>query len=84
MSEPDTTGIDVRLAADLTVIRPGDTVLVRLSTPRVTQQQAHAVKERLEEALPDVTVRLVTGVDGIDVYRPSDDAHSPAHASSTH
>lgn len=64
--------LDIRLAAELTVIRPGDTVLVRLATPNVTQQQAHHIKQRLEDSLQGVTVRLVTGVDDIHVYRPAD------------
>ncbi|MCX4974231.1 hypothetical protein [Streptomyces sp. NBC_00620] len=71
MSATDPTAIDVRLTADLTVIRPGDTLLVRLNTPRISQAEAHAIKERLHTQLPDVTVLLLTGVDGIDVYRPT-------------
>lgn len=88
MTEPDPTAIDLRLAAELTVIRPGDTVLVRLATSHVTQQQAHAIKQRLEQALEGVTVRLVTGVDDIHVYRPGEATHeyaaSAAQAPSPH
>ncbi|WP_405924868.1 hypothetical protein [Streptomyces sp. NBC_00035] len=70
MSDTDPTSIDIRLAAEFTVIRPGDTVLVRVPAT-LNQQQAHVLKERLGECLPDVTVHLVGGIDGIDVYRPT-------------
>lgn len=68
MAETPTT-VTVDIAADLTVIRPGDTVLVRMpsGTHRV---QLETVAERLRERLPGVEVLLVAGVDGIDVYRP--------------
>lgn len=74
LPSPAPAAVDIRLAAELTVIRPGDTVVVRLAAPSVTQQQAHAIKQRLEDALEGVTVRLVTGVDDIHVYRPGSDA----------
>lgn len=62
--------LDVRVAVDVTVIRPGDTALVRLprDTPAV---QLETVAERLRERLPGVEVLLLAGVDGIDVYRPN-------------
>lgn len=68
MAETPTT-VTVDIAADLTVIRPGDTVLVRMQRdiPRV---QLETVADRLRERLPGVEVLLLTGVDGIDVYRP--------------
>lgn len=58
-------------AAELSVIRPGDTVLVRVAgdTPAV---RLEAIADRLRERLPDVEVLLVAGVDGIDVYRPGE------------
>jgi hypothetical protein len=63
--------LNVRVHVDVTVIRPGDTALVRMprDTPRV---QLEAVAERLRERLPGVEVLLLAGVDGIDVYRPSE------------
>ncbi|MGW6743771.1 hypothetical protein ACWGDX_24135 [Streptomyces sp. NPDC055025] len=70
MSDTD-QGIDVRLAANLTVIRPGDTVLVRMpATAPVIQ--AKAVADRLRERLPDVDVLVIAGTDGIDIYRPTE------------
>lgn len=76
LSNPDPTpAIDVRLTADLTVLRPGDTALVRV--PRALDQaQAQRLREKLTERLPDVTVLLVGGVDGIDVYRPAADVQA--------
>lgn len=64
---PPTVTVDI--AADLTVIRPGDTVLVRM--PRDTHRvQLETVADRLRERLPGVDVLLLAGVDGVDVYRP--------------
>jgi lysophospholipase L1-like esterase len=76
LSNPDPTpAIDVRLTADLTVLRPGDTALVRV--PRaLDREQAHRLREKLTEHLPDVTVLLVGGINGIDVYRPDADAQA--------
>lgn len=61
--------VTVDIAADLTVIRPGDTVLVRMlgDTHPV---QLKTVADRLRERLPDVDILLMAGVDGIEVYRP--------------
>ncbi|MEV4033409.1 hypothetical protein [Streptomyces umbrinus] len=68
---PDHIEVDVRLAAELTVIRPGDKVLVRM--PRdLRLEQAMQVAERLRERLPDVEFLVIAGVDGIDVYRPDE------------
>ncbi|GAB2714497.1 hypothetical protein [Streptomyces bullii] len=63
--------LNVRVNVEVTVIRPGDTALVRMprDTPRV---QLETVADRLRERLPDVDVVLLAGVDGIDVYRPDD------------
>jgi hypothetical protein len=65
MSEP----VEARVVeAELSVIRPGDTVLVRL--PReIRAEQAERLAEQLRERLPDVEVLLMAGADGIDVYR---------------
>jgi len=68
VAEPPST-VTVDIAADLTVIRPGDTVLVRM--PRDAHRvQLETVSDRLRERLPGVEVLLLAGVDGIDVYRP--------------
>lgn len=63
------THVDVRLGADLSVIRPGDTVLVRMHRD-IPLVQAHTVAERLRDRLPDVEVIVLTGADAIAVYRP--------------
>jgi hypothetical protein len=63
--------IDVRLSADLTVIRPGDTILVRMHRDAPSQQLL-AVAERLRDRLPDVEVLVLAGADGIDIYRPGE------------
>jgi hypothetical protein len=61
--------VDVRVVeAELSVIRPGDAVLVRMASG-VEVEQARAVAERLGERLPEVEVLVLAGVDGIDVYR---------------
>lgn len=64
--------VDVRIIeAELSVIRPGDKVLVRM--PRdIRPEQAMRVAERLRERMPDVEVLVLAGVDGIDVYRPGE------------
>lgn len=64
--------VDVRIVeAELSVIRPGDKVLVRL--PGDTRPvQAQYIAERLRERMPDVEWLVVSGVDGIDVYRPGE------------
>ncbi|MFF8034908.1 hypothetical protein [Streptomyces sp. NPDC016626] len=67
--------LDGRRCADVptaaAVIRPGDTVLVRLhhNAPR---EQVLATADRLRQRLPDVEVLVLAGVDGIDVYRPEE------------
>ncbi|MGW6910263.1 hypothetical protein [Streptomyces sp. NPDC054940] len=69
MARMDELKVDVDV--QLTVIRPGDTALVRLSkdTPRV---QLERLADLLRERLPGVDVLLLAGVDGIDVYRPGE------------
>ncbi|MGP4088539.1 hypothetical protein [Streptomyces sp. KR55] len=63
--------LNMRVTVDVTVIRPGDTALVRM--PRDTPQvQLETIADRLRERLPGVDVLLLAGVDGIDVYRPGD------------
>jgi hypothetical protein len=61
----------VALAADLTVIRPGDTILVRMhrDTPR---EQLLFVAETLRDRLPGVEVLMLPGAEGVEVYRPQE------------
>lgn len=64
---------EVRLGGELTVIRPGDTVLVRV--PQDTKpKDAERLLERMRERLPDVEWCVLSGVDGVHVYRPQGDA----------
>lgn len=81
-SSDDPAAIEVRLAADLTVIRPGDTILVRMhrDTPR---EQLLFVGERLRDRLPGVEVLMLPGAEGIEVYRPSAAAAVPEDQAST-
>ncbi|MBL3669061.1 hypothetical protein JL475_24320 [Streptomyces sp. M2CJ-2] len=53
------------------VIRPGDTVLIRLRHDAPRAQQL-AVADRLRSRIPDVEVLVLAGIDGIDVYRPEE------------
>ena len=69
MSDTPAAETEVRVTAELAVIRPGDTVLVRASGP-LDQAQTKALKEQLHERLPGVTCSILTSVDGIHVYRP--------------
>jgi hypothetical protein len=64
--------ISMRVTVDVTIIRPGDTALIRLSRA-VPHVQAEVIADQLRERLPGVEVLLLAGVDGIDVYRP--DSH---------
>ncbi|WND33964.1 hypothetical protein RI578_06505 [Streptomyces sp. BB1-1-1] len=68
---PEQVTVRVDFEAQLSVIRPGDTVLVRVArdTPPV---QLERLADRLRERLPSVEVLLLAGVDGIDVYRPGE------------
>lgn len=59
----------VTLAADLTVIRPGDTILVRMHRDTPSEQLLF-VAERLRDRLPGVEVLMLPGAEGIEVYRP--------------
>lgn len=55
------------------VIRPGDTVLVRLDNlPSPEEQQR--LTEALERELPGCRIVVLAGVAGIDVYRPGAEA----------
>lgn len=63
--------VDVRLSADLTVIRPGDTILVRMHHD-VQPDQLLVIAKRLRDRLPDVEVLVIAGADGIDIYRPGE------------
>lgn len=59
---------DELIQGEQRVIRPGDTVLVRLSSD-MRPEYCLQVAERLRDRLPGVEV-LVIAADGIDVYRP--------------
>ncbi|MFI7394025.1 MULTISPECIES: hypothetical protein [Streptomyces] len=68
---PTTLALD--LAADLTVIRPGDTVLVRVPSD-IPAEQIRRIVDQLKERMPDVAdVLVLAGADGIAVYRPNDE-----------
>lgn len=61
--------VNVRIVeAQLSVVRPGDKVLVRMQRD-LTPGQVRDVAEQLRERMPDVDVCVICGVDGIDVYR---------------
>ncbi|NJP73395.1 hypothetical protein [Streptomyces sp. C1-2] len=69
MADTPTT-VTVDIAADLTVIRPGDAVLVAVpaDTPAT---QARRIAELLRERLPDAAdVLVLAGVNSIAAYRP--------------
>lgn len=68
--------LKVTCEVELTVIRPGDTALVRVQRG-TTSEQAQEMTALLKEQLPGVEVLLLAGVDGIEVYRPDE---SPASA----
>jgi hypothetical protein len=55
--------------AEATEVRPGDTLIVRVSTGSVTWEQADLIKETLQHQLPGVQVVVVAAA-GIAVYRP--------------
>ncbi|MFC3986801.1 hypothetical protein [Streptosporangium jomthongense] len=59
--------------ADALVVRPGDTLLLRLAS-NVTASQLEAFRERLvpalEARLPGVEVIMVGGVEQMAAYRP--------------
>lgn len=58
------------ITVDLTVIRPGDTVLVRVP-PAVPAARARDIAEQLRQRLAGVAdVLVIAGADGTDVYRP--------------
>ena len=59
----------IALAADLTVIRPGDTILVRMHRD-TSRDQLLFVAERLRDRLPGVEVLMLPGAEGVEVYRP--------------
>jgi hypothetical protein len=59
----------VQMAPEARIIRPGDTLLVRMPG-NFTASQAETVSKALREQLPGVKVCVLTGVDGLDVCRP--------------
>lgn len=69
-----TTDID-----EVTVIRPGDTLVLRLASeipPCQVDQVTRTLRDRLRARLPGVDVLLITGVDGLAVYRPDAQAEA--------
>ncbi|MEU9199426.1 hypothetical protein [Streptomyces sp. NPDC048332] len=65
------SALDVRLT-EAAVIRPGDTVLIRIPSA-FTDAQRQIVRKALERELPDVSVVIVSGTDSMHVYRPAGD-----------
>jgi len=63
------TTVTMNLAADLTVIRPGDTILVRMHRDTPSEQLLF-IAERLRDRLPGVEVLMLPGAEGVEVYRP--------------
>jgi hypothetical protein len=64
------TTLTVDIAADLTVIRPGDTVLVTVPAD-IPAFRVQRIAEQLRERLPDVAdVLVLAGADSITAYRP--------------
>lgn len=67
---------DVRVSEDVVtqvvqtaVVRPGDTLILRLgtsATPEMVKNVAHAIKERR----PDLDVLVLGNVDEMAIYRP--------------
>jgi len=55
--------------SDIQIIRPGDTVIVRLDKVP-TAEMLEQLRTAYKDALPDVEFVFVGGVVGIDVYRP--------------
>lgn len=62
--------VEIVVSCDAHVIRPGDTVILRVDQT-VTPDQARFVAETLKDKLPGVEVLIVGAVAGIDVYRPT-------------
>jgi hypothetical protein len=53
------------------IVRPGDTLVLRLAE-RARPQDVDAVRAAVQEALPDVEVLIVGGVEEMAIYRPGD------------
>ncbi|MFD4258226.1 hypothetical protein ACFWR9_11495 [Streptomyces sp. NPDC058534] len=68
---PEQVTVRVDFEAQLSVIRPGDTALVRVARD-VPAVQLERLADVLRERLPGVEVLLLAGADGIDVYRPGE------------
>ncbi|MFF7899968.1 hypothetical protein ACFZCV_14405 [Streptomyces sp. NPDC007920] len=62
-------------ADETSVIRPGDTLLIRLRSDAPLVQQK-TVTDRLRDRLPGVDV-LVIAAEGVDVYRPNPSGEEP-------
>jgi hypothetical protein len=55
--------------AEALVLRPGDTLVLRVSGTGITQEWVEEAREYVEERLPGVEL-LVVHADGMTVYRP--------------
>lgn len=66
----DAERVEVQLMAEANVVRPGDTLLVRIAG-EFTAAQAERVSDALRDQLPGVKVCVISGVDGVNVYRPT-------------
>jgi hypothetical protein len=53
------------------IVRPGDTLILRLAE-RARPQDVEEVRAAVREALPDVEVLIIGGVEDMAVYRPGD------------
>lgn len=58
---------------DVTVIRPGDTLVLRLAS-EVPPCRLDQVTRTLRDRLPGVDVLIIGGVDGLAVYQPDSDS----------
>lgn len=62
--------VNVRvIEAQLSTIRPGDKVLIRVPGD-MTCDQFDAMRAALKERMLDVDFCVISGVEGTDVYRP--------------
>lgn len=68
-AESDNVLTDLGVAQGL-VVRPGDTLIVGLSSSNHTPDQAALLKQQIEDRLPNTDVLVICGVDQMAVYRP--------------
>jgi hypothetical protein len=51
------------------IVRPGDTLVIRLAE-RARPQDAEAVRTAMQEAMPDVRILIVGGIEDMVICRP--------------